>query len=118
MYERDKDAKRLAGVLQVQLEHTQDAAERQERMLRIAQILEGDAGDKPLALTVPCSAIRESARGMGARIRRALAGETGNWALLVEAYEAVLPSCRTDALRLGHSGASLREGVGQHRGGH
>jgi len=33
MYER-QDAKRLAAVLQVQLEHTKDAADRQERMLR------------------------------------------------------------------------------------
>jgi len=60
--------------------------------LRIAQILEGDAGDKPLALTVALQgAIRESARGMGARIRRA-GRRDGQLGLLVEAYEAVLPS--------------------------
>jgi len=93
MYEKGKDAKRLAEVLQVQLEHTKDAAERQERMLRIAQILESDAGDRPLALTVALQALSENPREEWAReYAERLAGETGNWALLVEAYEAVLPS--------------------------
>jgi tetratricopeptide (TPR) repeat protein len=92
MYEKAKDALRLAEVLQVQLVHTQDAAERQERMLRIAQILEGDAGDKATALRVALQALSENPSEEWAReYAERLAGDTGNWPLLVEAYEAVLP---------------------------
>ena len=95
MYEKARDAKRLAEVLQVQLEHTKDPAERQERMLRVAQILESDAGDKPLALKVALRALSENPREEWAReYAERLAGDTSNWALLVEVYEAVLPSLR------------------------
>ena len=102
MYEKARDAKRLADVLQVQLEHTKDPGERQERMLRIAQILEGDAGDKPLALTVALQALSENPREEWAReYAERLAGETGNWSMLVDAYEVVLPTLQgQDALPL------------------
>ncbi len=98
MYEKAKDAKRLAEVLQVQLTHTQEPSERQERMLRIAQILESEAGDRSSALLVALQGLSENPKEEWTReYSERLAGETGNWTMLVEAYEAVLPSLAGEA---------------------
>jgi len=60
-------------VLQVQLFHTTKPSLRQERMLRIVQILEGDAGEKSSALAVALQATTESpVESLGARSRPAL----------------------------------------------
>jgi len=125
MYERDKDAKRLAGVLQVQLEqHPGRGPSARNAMLRIAQILEGDAGDKPLAAHggPPCRRYpRIRARNGRCEYARAAGRRDGQLGSAGGSLRGrFLPSLqdRMPLPRSGHSGASLREGVGQHRGGH
>ncbi len=93
VYEKNNDAKKLAGVLQVQLVHTAELALRQERMQRIVQILDGDAGDKSAALTIALQATTENPRESWAlEAGQRLAAETGEWASLVQVYEAALPA--------------------------
>lgn len=93
VYEKNNDAKKLAGVLQVQLVHTAEPALRQERMQRIVQILDGDAGDKSAALAIALQATTENPRESWALdAGQRLAAETGEWAALVQVYEAALPA--------------------------
>ncbi len=89
LYEKAKDPRRLAAVLQVQLAHTADPAERQERMLRIADILEREVGDKPAAQAVALQAFEESPLSDWPRAAaERLAAETRDWAQVAQAYEA------------------------------
>jgi tetratricopeptide (TPR) repeat protein len=93
IYEKAADAPRLAGALQVQLLHTTDPTLRQERMLRISQILEGDAGEKSSALAVALQATTENpTEAWALESGQRLAAETGEWAALVQVYETALPS--------------------------
>ncbi len=102
IYEKAPDARKLAGVLQVQLLHTTEPALRQERMLRIARILDTDAGDKASALAVALQATTENPlEAWALEAGQRLATETGEWASLVQVYEAALPTLKgTDVLPL------------------
>ncbi len=91
MYEKAKDARRLASVLQVQLSHTKGADERQERMLRIAEILDAPGGDKAGAAALALQAFSEDPLAAWPRQwAERLAPEVGNWADMARAYEAGL----------------------------
>ncbi len=88
LYEQAKDGKKLAGVLEIQLEHTQGAQQRIERMRRLAELSEGQLRDKAAAYGWCLKAFAEDhdvkwAREDGER----LAKETGAWPELVAAYE-------------------------------
>jgi tetratricopeptide (TPR) repeat protein len=102
IYEKAKDARKLAGVLQVQLLHTTEPALRQERMLRIAQILDADAGEKPSALAIALQATTENPlEAWALETGQRLAAETGEWASLVQVYEAALQTLQgADSLPL------------------
>src|SRR6185369_669269 len=92
IYEKGKDARRLANVLQVQLLHTVQPEERQQRMLRITQLYDGEVGDKPAAASVALQAFAEDPLGEWPRAyAERLAQETGSWAPLAQAYETALP---------------------------
>ena len=91
IYEKGKDPRKLAGVLKVQLLHTTEAALRQERMLRICQILDSEAGEKSSALAVALQATAENpVEGWALEAGQRLAAETSEWASLAEVYETAL----------------------------
>jgi tetratricopeptide (TPR) repeat protein len=95
MYERAKDAARLAAVLKVQLQHTTDAAERQARMQRLVELYEGPVGDKVAGVRLALEAFREDPLGEWPRAAaERLAGDAGVWGDVVTAYEAALPACK------------------------
>jgi len=98
IYEKAADAHRLAGALQVQLLHTTEPAQRQERMQRITQILDSDAGEKTPALAIALQATKENpAESWALETGQRLAAETGEWASLVQVYEEALPSLKGKA---------------------
>ena len=76
------------NALKVQLNHTKDPEQRQERMLRITEILEGAAKDKPGALDVAMQAFAETPDSAWAQewIER-LSPEVGNWEQIAQVYE-------------------------------
>jgi tetratricopeptide (TPR) repeat protein len=95
IYEKAKDAAKLAGVLRVQLAHTTQPTLRQERMQRIVQILDTEAGEKSAALAVALQATGENpAEAWALEAGQRLAAETGEWAALVQVYETALPSLK------------------------
>ncbi len=97
-YEKAKDGKRLAVVLQVELAHTKDPAERQERAQRIVQLLDGEAGDKAGAVILALEAFSQSPLSDWTReASERLAAEVGVWPDLVKAYEAALPACKGES---------------------
>ena len=99
IYEKMKEATKLAGVLQVQLLHTTEPTLRQERMQRITQILDAEAGQKSSALAVALQATTENPVEVWAlEAGQRLAAETGEWAALVQVYESVLPSLKGNEL--------------------
>jgi tetratricopeptide (TPR) repeat protein len=92
LYEKGKDVRRLCDALMVKLNHTKDRDERQEQMQRLSQLLDVEAGDKPNALWITLQAFTEEPEGSwNQETSRRLAGESGGWPQLVEAYEAALP---------------------------
>jgi tetratricopeptide (TPR) repeat protein len=95
LYEKTKDVRRLGDALMVQLNHTTDRAERHARVERLSGLLEKDAGDKGNALRITLRAFSEDPTDAWAQTTsRRLAGESGQWAELVEAYEAALPKVK------------------------
>jgi tetratricopeptide (TPR) repeat protein len=95
LYEKSKDVRHLCDALMVQLNHTTDPDERHERMQRLAQLLEVEAGDKANALWITLQAFNENPVDPWAQeTSHRLATESGGWAQLVEAYEAGLPKVR------------------------
>jgi golgin subfamily B member 1 len=101
LFEKTKDVRRLADALMVQLNHTVLAAERHERIQRLSQLLEIAAGDKGNALWITLQGFGENPLDEWAQqTSRRLAGESGNWAQLVEAYEAALPRVTDSAAAL------------------
>jgi golgin subfamily B member 1 len=88
LYEGAKDHKKLAGVLEVQLDATRDAAQRQERIRRLAGISEQALRDKGAAYGWWLRALAENHtdRTIRTEVER-LAKETGGWTELVEGYE-------------------------------
>ncbi len=98
IYEKAKDARKLAGVLQVQLLHSKDPQERQERMQRIVEILDAEAVEKPAALAMALQGVAESPTETWAlAAAERLATETGEWNALAEIYEAALPRLEGEA---------------------
>jgi tetratricopeptide (TPR) repeat protein len=92
LYEKSKDVRRLADALMVQLNHTTDRAERHARIQRLSELLEMGAGDKANALWITLQGFGEDPTDEWAQTTsNRLAGESGNWPQLVEAYEAALP---------------------------
>lgn len=91
LYEKASDARHLGEALRVQLGHTTDPEERQERMRRLAALLDADAKDKRGALEIALLAFSESPLSDWPREwAERLAGEAAGWPSLTDAYEAAL----------------------------
>ncbi len=98
LYEKAKEIKRLGEVLLVELGHVKDPAERHPRMQRLADLLDMGAGDKQGALRIALQALAEVPTDEWAiATSRRLAGESGGWPELVEAYEAAVPRAQDAA---------------------
>ncbi|MDX2023641.1 MAG: tetratricopeptide repeat protein [Deltaproteobacteria bacterium] len=98
LYEQSNDAAKLAGVLKVVLAHTKDPAERQERMLKIVELLDGPGRDKPGAADMALRAFAEAPEQAWPRQwAERLAAEVGNWEALAAAYEQGLNSVKGEA---------------------
>ena len=98
LYEAAKDPKKLAGVLEIQLERTTDPATRQERMKRLAALSERDLRDKGAAFGWWLKAFEEDHAQPATRIEvERLARETGGHELHVEAYERAYDKFRDPA---------------------
>jgi tetratricopeptide (TPR) repeat protein len=101
LFEKSKDVRRLADVLMVQLNHTTGRAERHARIERLSELLEKDANDKGSALWITLQGFSEDPTDAWAQTTsRRLAGESGNWSQLVEAYEAALPKVTDETAAL------------------
>ncbi|HVV52461.1 MAG TPA: tetratricopeptide repeat protein, partial [Polyangia bacterium] len=101
LYEKSKDVKHLAEVLFVELEHTEDPAERPARLKRLAELLDLGAGDKQGALRVALTALAEAPTdGWAIETSRRLAQEGRGWSELVSAYEAAVPKAAGDQAAL------------------
>ncbi|MFI5289989.1 MAG: tetratricopeptide repeat protein, partial [Polyangia bacterium] len=89
LYEAAKDARKLSSALEIQLRHTSSSSERVERMRRLAELSEQSLKDKAAAYGWCLKILAEDphAEWVRAEIER-LAGETGGFAELVQAYEA------------------------------
>lgn len=90
LYEQAKDAKRLSGVLEIQLERTPpgDREKRQERLKRLAALSERDLRDKGAAYGWWLRAFEEDYAPTATRAEvERLARETGGFTELVEAYD-------------------------------
>jgi tetratricopeptide (TPR) repeat protein len=90
LYEGAKDPKKLAGVLEIQLERTPlaEKARRQERMKRLATLCEQQLRDKGAAFGWWLKAFEEDHTDLGTRAEvERLAKDTAGHELLVEAYE-------------------------------
>ncbi|MBI5482640.1 MAG: tetratricopeptide repeat protein [Deltaproteobacteria bacterium] len=96
LYEGVNDFRKLAGVLEIQLGHTTDAATRQERMRRLAEISEQNLRDAGVAYGWYLKIFGEEPEGQWVRAEiERLATVTGGFQELVQAYEAAyaqLPS--------------------------
>ena len=89
LYESGKDGKKLAQVLEIQLEHTKDARERKDRIHKLAQLVETTIKDKPAAFGWYLMAFAEDPEEAWARTEtERLALETSGHEALVAAYEA------------------------------
>ena len=101
LYEGAKDPRKLVGVLEIQLGHTRELAERVERMRRLAELSEDALKDKAAAYGWHLKLFGEDPRASGAtsHIER-LAKETSGWAELVGAYEAAYGKSGVDKLAL------------------
>ena len=113
LYEVAKDAKKLAGVLEIQLSHTEDVDTRVERMRRLGRAHRDLAqGQGHCLLVVPAGVRRGPPAGLAAHRARAAGGETGGYPQLVKAYEDAAPkySDRIEALPVLLVVASVYEG--------
>ena len=89
LYEAGKDGKKLAQVLEIQLDHTKDAHERKDRIQKLAQLVENTIKDKPAAFGWYLKAFAEDPEESWARTEtERLARETSGHEALVNAYEA------------------------------
>ncbi|HRI18675.1 MAG TPA: tetratricopeptide repeat protein, partial [Burkholderiaceae bacterium] len=92
LYEGAKDAKKLAGVLEIQLSHTEDVDTRVERIRRLAELTETSLKDKGTAYAWYLRAFAEDHRPDWLRTElERLAAETGGYPQLVKAYEDAAP---------------------------
>lgn len=98
LYQQSGDAAKLAGVLKVALAHMTDAAERQDSMLRIVELLEGPGRDKPGAAEMALRAFAEAPQSEWPRQwSERLAAEVGNWEALAATYEEGLAAAKGEA---------------------
>ena len=90
--------------------HDGRGASAHERMQRLSELLEKRAqATRPRRCGMALQGVqRGSDRTSGRRRRRALAGESGSWAELVEAYEAALPARLADGRRAAAAGRRWR----------
>ncbi|HWU88034.1 MAG TPA: hypothetical protein VN253_12195, partial [Kofleriaceae bacterium] len=103
LYETGRDPKALVRVLEIQLRATEDPHERRERMERLARYSEDKLRDKGAAFGWWLRSHAENHRDEDIRQQaERLAGETGGWNELVDAYAASLPKFehRADGLPL------------------
>ncbi|HPH66136.1 MAG TPA: hypothetical protein PLF40_10345, partial [Kofleriaceae bacterium] len=103
LYEASRDPRRLVGVLEIQLKSTDDLNMRQERMKRLAEYNEEKLKEKGAAFQWWLKAHAEDHNAEWIRTEaERLAGETGAWNQLVDAYTASLPKFehKADALPL------------------
>jgi tetratricopeptide (TPR) repeat protein len=101
LYEKSKDTKHLAEVLQVELAHTREASERPARLQRLTALLDAEAADRRGALKFALQALAETPDDEWAiSTSRRLAAESGGWPELVEAYEAAVPQVVTESSKL------------------
>ncbi len=99
LYEGASDAKKLAGVLEIELGGVTDAGERRPRLERLATLAEQQLKDKGAAFGFWLRAFKEGDDGDAVRAPlERLGGETGLWADLVEAYEATAGSASGSVL--------------------
>ncbi len=121
LYESGRDPKKLVGVLEIQLRSTTDRSERRERIERLAQYNEEKLRDKGAAFGwwLKAHAEDHEAESIRAELER-LAGETGAWQDLVDAYGASVAKFtasgdRRDALPLiSVMAKALERELGQH----
>ncbi len=92
LYEAAKDPKKLAGVLEIQLSHTEDVDVRVERIRHLAQLVENSLKDKATAYNWYLKAFGEDWKleWLRGELER-LAAETTGYQALVSAYEAAVP---------------------------
>lgn len=101
LYEGAKDGKKLAGVLEIQLEKTTAPAERQERLQRLATLSEQQLKDKGAAYGWWLKAFEEDHEADSIRVEtERLARETGGWEPLVEAYQRAYAKFGSEAAAL------------------
>jgi len=88
IFEQAKNYKKLARVLEIQADHTEDRDMRLERMRTLAGLYESSLRDPAAAMTKMLQAFEDSWEDGSLReeIER-LAGVTGQWAELVASYE-------------------------------
>lgn len=93
LYELGRDPRKLVPVYEIQLQHTQDPALRQERIKNLAEYSEDKLRDKGAAFGWWLRAHAEDHRAEWIREQlERLAAETGAWADLVDAYRASYPT--------------------------
>ena len=91
LYEGGRDVKKYVRILEIQLAHTEEADLKLDRIRVLAELAEGKLRDKGRAFdwylqALEVDAASEWVREDGER----LAGETGRWSDLVNAYEQAL----------------------------
>ncbi len=103
LYEAAKDSKKLAGVLEIQLTHTEDVATRVERMQRLAELTETSLKDKATAYSwyLKGFGVDHTAQWLRPELER-LAAEINGFVQLVRCYEEAAPKFtdRVEALPL------------------
>ena len=88
LFEGGRDVKKYVGVLEIQLDHTEDDELRLERIRTLAELSEQKLRDKDKAFARYLQALEADPRAewVHAEAER-LAGEAGKWPDLVDAYE-------------------------------
>ena len=89
LFQEASNPKKLVGVLEIQLRHTEDQAEKIERVRTLATIYEEQIRNKQQALSIYLSAFEEAWEETWIReeIER-LGEETGEWQQIVGVYQA------------------------------
>lgn len=91
LYEQGRDPRKLVTALEIQLAQTEDPSTRQDRIRVIAEYSEEKLRDKGAAFGWWLKAHKEDHESEAIRTEvERLAGETGAWTEIVEAYEQTL----------------------------
>jgi tetratricopeptide (TPR) repeat protein len=109
LYEEANDAKRLAGVLAVQVEYSPDEATKKQRLLRLADLHARELRDAQGALRWQLAAFEADPLDVEVRAElERMATRTHSWPKLAERYEAVAMA-RKDVDRVALLGVVARE---------